>query len=122
MIEISNPDLKQLIQKYGLILIAFFILNQFAIAGMAAWIVDLIYPTEKELPLSFQRSYAAIISLSSILLNSIIALITLSDSRKQDLRWLIFFVTLVAPSVGVVFLIISKMIENKGVKDSIENT
>ena len=122
MIEISNADLKQLIQKYGLILIAFFILNQFAIAGMAAWIVDLIYPAEKELPLSFQRSYAAIISISSILLNSIIALITLSDSRKQDLRWLIFFVTLVAPSVGVVFLIISKMIEDKGVKNTIENT
>ncbi len=104
----KSSELKSLLKKYGIILIVFFILNNFIVGGLASWISNLIYPDN--FPNTFGRTYSLIVSSVSILINSLIAVITLADTRKSDLRWLIFFITLVAPSVGVIFLFVSKLI------------
>lgn len=109
--QLATNNLKSLIQKYGIILIIFFLLNQFIHLGLVGWLTEVLYANEIGGRMLSSRANAILFSLVSIALNSIIAIVTLSDSKKIQLRWLIFFVTLLAPAIGVVFLLLVRVIE-----------
>lgn len=108
-----SDSIQALIKKYGIILIVFYLFNQFLAGPLSNWIAGLM---DESTGVALYK-YSLTLSISLILVSLILAFITLSDTQNDKLRWLIFFVTAVVPTAGIVFLIIWKMnqlIQEKG--------
>jgi hypothetical protein len=106
----TSAEITRLLKKYGIALIVFELVSRIGLS-FAFQLYQTMFSVE-EMTRNYMSYSTLIVNLISVLMNLIIAIIILSDmDKKFRLTWIIFVMTLVLPWVGVVFFILSRVVE-----------
>ncbi|SRR5260221_11364340 len=109
--QLKSDDILRMVQKYALVLLVLEVINRFGHTFIVQFYFQL-FPIDS---LSNLNDIRSVITASTILLlNIIVGLIILQDlDRSKGLTWIILLLTLLAPWLGVMFLLIWRVVDMK---------
>lgn len=114
---LTNLILKKLITKYVIVLVVFTFISRIGINFLIEYFYAIL--DTDSLGTYSRMQGQMIILLASIVVNMGLALIVLADCPKKNrLAWLIFILTIISSSTGVVIFIIFRVMEFIGLTDS----